>query len=370
MRAGALVLVAAGCLSKPHSPAGSDGGPTTVDAPPDAGPPTNVVFVTSMSIAPKLIGGVLAADSLCHSLAMMAGMPPGHYQAWLSTSTQNAADRLRATGARGWTRTDGKPFADDVDHMTQNEIFYPVLNNELGAPIGAFDRIVTGTNADGTAELGPGGPATCADWKADDGLMVQAGYAYGTSFKWTAGDHQDCNTPARLYCFQTDFNQPVRPPKPALADKIAFATSMPAANGQGLMALDAQCDAVGKTQYPVRNFKALVATVGNTAASRFAIDLQRPWVRPDGAIASTDLITLQAPISQAVDGTYIDVAVLVGAIGPNDPPTGTPDTCNDWTSTAPTDHGLVGVNDYVLPAGFGSSRQTCDMTLSMYCIER
>src|SRR5207249_1446674 len=69
----------------------------------------NLAFVSSATYTPGAIGGAAAADATCNALATSAGLP-GTYVAWLSTTTQNAVDRV--SGARGWVRIDGLPIAD------------------------------------------------------------------------------------------------------------------------------------------------------------------------------------------------------------------------------------------------------------------
>lgn len=65
----------------------------------------NYVFVTSATFAASAFAPD-AVDRECNALAGAAGLP-GHYVAWVSTSTQNARDRLGA--ARGWFAPMGYP---------------------------------------------------------------------------------------------------------------------------------------------------------------------------------------------------------------------------------------------------------------------
>src|SRR5262249_6287034 len=63
---------------------------------PDGGPPpdartfaANVVFVTSVTMAPQALGGLDGADRLCNDRAAAGGLP-GTYVAWLSTVSTDA----------------------------------------------------------------------------------------------------------------------------------------------------------------------------------------------------------------------------------------------------------------------------------------
>lgn len=98
-------------------------------------PKPNIAFVTSTTYNGDL-GGLAGADQKCQALAEAAGLPANVYKAWLSTSNENAKDRLGS--ARGWVRKDGKPFADTVADIVSGKIFHPLRIDENGADTGAY----------------------------------------------------------------------------------------------------------------------------------------------------------------------------------------------------------------------------------------
>ena len=73
----------------------------------------NLVFVTSTTYRGDL-GGLQAADARCRERARAANLR-GTFVALLSSSTVDARTRLGT--ARGWVRTDGRPFADTQDDL-------------------------------------------------------------------------------------------------------------------------------------------------------------------------------------------------------------------------------------------------------------
>jgi len=82
-------------------------------------PQPNIAFVTSAKYVGGQFGGLDAADKECARLALAARLP-GTYKAWLSTSTEDAIDRLGS--ARGWVRVDGKPFADERKEIIEGDL--------------------------------------------------------------------------------------------------------------------------------------------------------------------------------------------------------------------------------------------------------
>lgn len=89
--------------------------------------------------------GVAGADAMCVDRARAANLP-GTYRAWVSSQTENAKDRLG--GARGWIRTDGRPFADRIEDALVGNFFFPPRLDETGADLG-FVWIQNATQASG-----------------------------------------------------------------------------------------------------------------------------------------------------------------------------------------------------------------------------
>jgi hypothetical protein len=111
------------------------------------------------------LGGLAGADAYCASLAAAAGAPAGKtWKAYLSTSTENARDRI---GKGPWFNAKGEKIADDVAslHSEKNNLTKQTALDEKGNVInGRGDDpnrhdILTGSRADGTKA-----PETCGNW--------------------------------------------------------------------------------------------------------------------------------------------------------------------------------------------------------------
>lgn len=127
-------------------------------------------------------GGIAGADALCETLAAAANpaLAAKTWRAYLSTSTENARDRI---GAGPWRNAAGVIIANSVDELHDqapgqatggaSEANYPPndINTALredGTPLPAqpvFHDILTGSNLDGTVSAS----GTCSDWTATTG---------------------------------------------------------------------------------------------------------------------------------------------------------------------------------------------------------
>jgi hypothetical protein len=114
------------------------------------------------------LGGVEGADAICQRLAEAAGSTGKTWRAYLSTSTVNARDRI---GAGPWYNAKGVLIAanlDDLHNDATNMINKETGLTETGATVPGRGEepnqhdILTGTNADGTANAN-----TCGDWTLD-----------------------------------------------------------------------------------------------------------------------------------------------------------------------------------------------------------
>jgi hypothetical protein len=178
-------------------------------APVDAGPP-NVMFVTS-SIYSGNLGGRSGADGICMAHAADAGLP-GTFRAFLGGSWEAEAGPLLTYSARGWVRTDGKPFLDTIDAAfapTEQEFNTPSLD-EHGR---TFSTIVwTGLSVNGPS-VNPQ-HASCLDWT--DGVNDDNFGGYGVSTEDAGGwigspGGMGCAGTGALYCMQIDHDVPVNP---------------------------------------------------------------------------------------------------------------------------------------------------------------
>ncbi|MCV0397704.1 MAG: hypothetical protein K5872_17855 [Rhizobiaceae bacterium] len=120
------------------------------------------------------LGGLEGADAHCTALAEAAGVTGKTWRAYLSTSEENARDRI---GSGPWHNANSDRIADDVAslHSDANAISKETALDENGQTVnGRGDSpnrhdILTGSNPDGTAH-----EATCENWTAsgDGSAMV------------------------------------------------------------------------------------------------------------------------------------------------------------------------------------------------------
>jgi hypothetical protein len=111
------------------------------------------------------LGGLKGADAHCASLAEAAGVTGKTWAAYLSTSTEDARDRI---GKGPWVNAKGVKIADDVAslHGEANGISKQTALNEKGEMVnGRGDTpnrhdILTGSKPDGTKIA----DQTCGDW--------------------------------------------------------------------------------------------------------------------------------------------------------------------------------------------------------------
>ncbi len=119
------------------------------------------------------LGGLAGADAHCQSLAQTAGSTGKTWRAYLSSTTENARDRI---GAGPWQNAKGVTIADDIAslHGDANQISKETALTETGEVVnGRGDQpnrhdILTGSKPDGTAA-----PETCGDWTLNgDGSAI------------------------------------------------------------------------------------------------------------------------------------------------------------------------------------------------------
>jgi len=134
-------------------------------------------FVTSAGSGKGAdLGGLEGADAHCTLLAAATGITGKTWRAYLSTSTEDAKDRI---GAGPWYNAKGVKIADDVAslHGEANAITKETALDEKGSIVnGRGDTpnkhdILTGTMPDGTRAA----DQTCGDWtmsSAEGAAMV------------------------------------------------------------------------------------------------------------------------------------------------------------------------------------------------------
>ncbi|MBK9030190.1 MAG: InlB B-repeat-containing protein [Myxococcales bacterium] len=307
------------------------------------GPPPNFAFVTSTTRTGNL-GGLAGADAICQAAATAVNLA-GTYRAWLSTSTVNASSRLAP--ASGWVRVDGKPFVNTVADLTSGRIFYPLVINERGG------NIVGSTVWTGTSSSGVLSGTACTNWTdgTTAGLSASIGFnEYGTS-GWTQNGGGACTGSQHLYCFGVDRTATVAPP-PATAVRRAFVSSAAWLPNGGLAGADVLCASEASAAGLTGSFRALLATTGASAASRFST-AGNPWARVDDVVLAP---TAAGFLGGAAAGppTFWDAALNVtaargygfdrtwaGAATVQTAGTGT--SCTGWSTVANTVFGAVGL---------------------------
>lgn len=164
------------------------------------------------------LGGLAGADAYCTTLAEAAGVTGKTWRAYLSSSAENARDRI---GAGPWVNAAGVVIADSVEqlHGDANNLGKETALSETGAIInGRSDDpnrhdILTGSGLDGTLA-----GAACADWTSsgEGSAMVghhdrQGGGDHPTSWN-SAHPSRGCSLEALrgtggdglFYCFAID----------------------------------------------------------------------------------------------------------------------------------------------------------------------
>jgi hypothetical protein len=114
------------------------------------------------------LGGLIGADAHCQKLAEAAGISGKTWKAYLSTSTENARDRI---GDGPWNNAKSEPVAMNLEelHSEANKINKQTGLTETGTTVkGRGDEpnmhdILTGSTPEGTVAIGQ----TCNDWTSN-----------------------------------------------------------------------------------------------------------------------------------------------------------------------------------------------------------
>ena len=113
------------------------------------------------------LGGIEGADAHCQALAEAAGSTGKTWRAYLSTSTENARDRI---GSGPWYNANGQLVARSVDHLHYSNVLLNKQNSiteKKGTVNGVGDQpnqhdILTGSNPDGSKNEN-----TCNNWTSN-----------------------------------------------------------------------------------------------------------------------------------------------------------------------------------------------------------
>jgi hypothetical protein len=114
-------------------------------------------FVSSSGNGSGDFGGLVGADNFCQGLAEAASLGDKTWRAYLSTSSEDARDRI---GTGPWFNAAGLVVAADVASLHANGVAMDRMLTELGEPppISEHD-ILTGSTQDGRATAD-----TCDNW--------------------------------------------------------------------------------------------------------------------------------------------------------------------------------------------------------------
>jgi hypothetical protein len=352
MRACVLAIAAAAaCLNQPK-PQGvqRDAAPdVAIDAPADAAEPPNYMFATSRGSSAATLAD---ADAWCGSLAGSAAIP-GRYVAWLSDATTNAKDRI--SGARGWIRPDGLPFADTADDIATGQLFYPPDIDESQGLVQS--QILTGTLADGTAS--PGGQF--------GDVNVTTGEPDGGVGVWSDSGNTLPDVGSLFYCFQIDHQAVVAPPRATTS--LVFLSVGTQPGDAGVAAFDLTCTSEyqAKLGSGAGSAVALVATDTTSAGSRLVLG-HGPWVRPDGVAAiRSDAMGLLAPIEITLAGQHVASAAQVwtGAATLSSIAAGADACSGNWGTTGGT--GSVGSPNRSGGTALANGSAACNTAHPLYC---
>ncbi len=182
-------------------------------------------FVTSVGNGPNGgdYGGLEGADARCQMLAEAAGSTLTQWRAYLSASEGpvHARDRI---GAGPWFNAEAVMVARDVQSLHDDQIDPSLMLDENGEPAGKGPPpgpehdIITGSNPDGTLDVGN---RTCADWTSSaGGDQVRVGHhdfsvipnPISRNQNWNSVHESPCSEAGmanvlgsgRLYCFAAD----------------------------------------------------------------------------------------------------------------------------------------------------------------------
>lgn len=345
----------------------------------------NYAFVSSVRY-PGDLGGLDGADAKCAALAATAELP-GHFRAWLSTST--IAAKTRFPGGGGLVRVDGSIVATTLtDMLATGRVRNPLWLDEMGALQGDNEdffgeRVWTGTFQNGDAES-----LHCDGWTKGDGATSgYVGATQGGLVGWSAFNADACSVGHRLYCFADDLTNPVPLPLRG-SNRVVFVTNSTISADAGRDAMDARCAQEASDAGLTGEFIALVAIDGASASSR--LPPGAPWVRVDGVpvsktvdefstapwIAQVDLTAKAEVLGTEVFTGYRRKAAAFSTSRVFSELPGAPTTCGNWGSVSSSEYAGVAQTAY---AGFRSvgyevdsttNPPTCATPKGLYCVQK
>ena len=167
------------------------------------------VFVSSAIYSAGSIGNLAGGDAKCQALAAAAGLT-GTYKAWLSTTSENAKDRMSAATSP-YVLVDGTKVGDNFADVIDGTLDNAINRTETGAVPQAsesicdanLDWVHTGTRPDGTLYDANN---NCANFTADTGGGAFGRFgSLGSGWMWSCGGGAPvnyCGKRAHIYCFE------------------------------------------------------------------------------------------------------------------------------------------------------------------------
>jgi hypothetical protein len=161
------------------------------------------VFLSKGLFAPA--SNVSAADSLCQSEAMSAGLAnPTHFMAMLATTTKTAASRFNLSGPN-WVRPDGIPITKAPTDIEQTLLAGISVHADgtyasNSTLTGAFAPPPIAGGATNTTTLGTV-DGTCNDFSTSSGTNLAIGWA-GYTTSWFNFSESACSIPLSVFCFE------------------------------------------------------------------------------------------------------------------------------------------------------------------------
>ena len=163
------------------------------------------VFATSTTTNGN-IGGLAGADAICQNLANSA-VPtlPGTYVAWLSTSGNDARDRVTDNpfNTQMYVRTDNAEVARGFQDLVDGTLINLISRDESGNSVGG--DVWSGTGTAGTytgPACGGGGNWTSSNGDGGIGDISRSDSGWTTIPTGSLSLRDDCPNTLKLYCFQ------------------------------------------------------------------------------------------------------------------------------------------------------------------------
>ena len=217
----------------------------------------NRVFIVDGT---SIVSGRGSLDTACNDAATAASIP-GTYVAFVSTTAQNAIDRL--AGSRGWVRGDGLPILDQPSDLGSTQLVHAIAFDASGIYVSPADSIATGTQSDGTLASA----ANCTDWTSVNGSIFADSITTSdaTELDLVSSSSTSCPATDAILCFETGKVQPVDVlPPPFPVGRYVFSTNQSVAAIAGPEGFDQECVTEAAAAGLPGTYAAMVATTTTT----------------------------------------------------------------------------------------------------------